>query len=72
MKKTYKLEELDCANCAAKMESGIKKIDGVMDASVNFFAQKLIIETEEDGHEGIMDEVKKIIRKIEPGCRVII
>lgn len=71
MKKTYRLEELDCANCAEKMESGIKKLDGVIDANVSFFAQKLIIETEEDRHESIMDEVKKVIKKLEPGCKVI-
>ena len=47
MKKIYKLEELDCANCAAKMEAAINKIEGVEKASVSFMTQKLIIEAEE-------------------------
>ena len=48
MKKKFKLQDLDCANCAAKMESGIKKINGVKDASVSFMTQKMMIEAEEE------------------------
>lgn len=47
MKKTYKLTDLDCANCAAKMENAIKKIDGVSDASVSFLTQKLTVEADD-------------------------
>lgn len=53
MRKVYKLEDLDCANCAAKMEDAIRKIDGVQDVSVNFMTQKLTLVCEEadlDGH----------------------
>lgn len=71
MKKVYKLENLDCANCAAKIETAIKEIDGVTDASVSFMTQKLMIETDEDV-EKIMAEVVKTIDKIEPDCEVIL
>ena len=48
MKKTYNLEDLECANCAAKMEEGINKLPGVTSATVSFITQKLILETETD------------------------
>lgn len=71
MKRVYRLEELDCANCAAKMEEGINKIDGVVKATVSFMAQKLTIEANEDRYEEIMTDVAKVIKKIEPDCRII-
>lgn len=70
MKKTYKLENLDCANCAAKIENAVKEIEGVINASVSFMTQKLTIETEADLDE-IMAKVKKIVRTIEPDCEII-
>lgn len=71
MKKVYKMEDLDCANCAAKMERAISKIDGVTNASVNFMGQRLTVEAEESRFETIMDEVVKICRKVEPDCKII-
>ena len=71
MKKKFKLEDLDCANCAAKMEEGIKKIAGVKDANVSFLAQKMTIEVEDEKFEEIMKEVVAICAKIEPDCRII-
>ena len=71
MKKVYMLEDLDCANCALKMEDGIKKIDGVVNAEVNFMTQKMTIETEADDQKKIMKEVVKICRKIEPDCTIL-
>ena len=65
MKKTYKME-IDCANCAAAVEREIKKIPGVNSASVNFFAQKLIVDADDAKFEEIMDEIVRISRKIEP------
>lgn len=70
MKKKFKLEDLDCANCAAKMEEAIKKIDGVNDASVNFMSQKMKIDADDDRFDAIMDEVEDVIKKVEPDCRV--
>ena len=48
MKKKFKLIDLDCANCAAKMEDAIRKIDGVTDASVSFMTQKMMIEADDE------------------------
>ena len=64
------LEDLDCAHCAAKMEEGIKKIDGVISASVNFVMQKLTVEAEEKDFDDIMKKVVKVCKKIEPDCRI--
>ncbi len=71
MKKKFKLEDLDCANCAQKMEDAIKKIDGVTDASVNFMMQKMTIEADDDKFDEIMDQVRETISKVEPDCRII-
>lgn len=59
MKKTFKMQDLDCANCAAKMENAIRKIAGVQSASVNFMTQKLIIEADEADFSRIVQEAKK-------------
>lgn len=72
MKKIYKLEELDCANCAAKMEAAISKIDGVESASISFMTQKLTICADENNFDSIMKKASKVIKKIEPDCRIII
>ncbi len=71
MKKIYDLEDLDCANCAAKMEKAIASIEGVTYASVSFFAQKLTIEANDDEFDSIMKKVVKTVRKVEPDCRII-
>lgn len=72
MKKKFKLEDLDCANCAAKMEEAIKKIAGVSDANVSFMAQKMTIEAEEDRFDEIMKEVVKVCAKVEPDCKILL
>ena len=66
MTKIYKLEGLDCAVCAAKMEKGIKKIKGVEDASVSFMTQKLVITAPDDIFEAVYEEAVKVCRKVEP------
>ena len=71
MKKTFKLIDLDCANCAAKMEAGIKKLPGVKDASVSFLTQKLTVDADDGRFEEIMDEVAKVCAKIEPDCEIV-
>ena len=60
MKKTYKMRDLDCANCAAKMEDAIRKLDGVQDVSISFMTQKLTIEAEEDRLDEIMRQAVKV------------
>lgn len=72
MKKVFKLEDLDCANCAAKMERAIAKIDGVTSVTVSFLSQRLTIEADEANFEGIMKEVVKVCKKVEPDCRIIL
>ena len=71
MKKVYKLEDLDCANCAAKMERAVAKIDGVDSGSVRFMAQRMAIEADEDRFEEIMELVVNACKKIEPDCRIL-
>ena len=68
MKKKFKLTDLDCANCAAKMEAAIKKIEGVSDASVSFLMQKMTIEADEERFDAIMKEVVEVCRKVEADC----
>ena len=68
MKKTWKLDGLDCANCAAKMEDAINKLDGVTAATVSFLQQKLTIEAEDTRFDEIMDQVVKVCKRIEPDC----
>ncbi len=70
MKKTYKIE-VDCANCANKMEIAAKKVDGVKDATVNFMTLKMKVEFEDGADtESVMDNVFKACRKIEPDCEI--
>ena len=68
MKKKFKLTNLDCANCAAKMEDAIKKLDGVNDASVSFMMQKMTIDADDARFEEIMKEVVEVCKKVEPDC----
>ena len=71
MKKVFRLKDLDCANCAAKMERSINKIDGVESASVSFMSQKLTIEADESRFDSIMDEGGKGCRRVEPDCEIL-
>ncbi len=70
MKKVYSVTDLDCANCAAKMECAIRKLDGVQNASVSFGAQKIVVEADESALPEIEKEMVKVCRKIEPDCRI--
>ena len=71
MKKKFKLQDLDCANCAAKMEDAIKKLDGVNDANVSFMTQKMTSDAEDDKFDDIMKEVVEICKKVEPDCVIL-
>ena len=70
MKKRYNLVDLDCANCAAKMEEAIKKIDGVNTATVSFLTQKMTVDADDARFEEIMDEVEAVCKKVEPDCEI--
>lgn len=69
MKRKYACE-VDCANCAQKMEDAINKLDGVKSATVNFIQQKLTIEADDNRFEEIMDQVVKTCKKVEPDCEI--
>ena len=70
MKKTFTLNDLDCANCAAKMERAILKIDGVTGATVSFFAQKLVLEAEDDKWDAAVQKACEAIRRVDSNCTV--
>ncbi len=71
MKKVYKLDEVDCAVCAGNMEAGIKKIDGVENAVVSYVTQKLLIECDESKLDKILEEAQKVIKKVDPRCKIV-
>ena len=71
MKKKFQLKDLDCANCAAKFENAIGKIDGVTSVSVSFMTQKLTIEADDARFEAIMDEVVAVGKKVVPECQIV-
>jgi copper chaperone CopZ len=67
MKKSIKLQDLECANCAAKIENAISKMEGVVSCKVSFMTQKMTLETADNQFDAILAEAKKIAKKIEPG-----
>lgn len=69
MKKKFKCD-IDCANCAAKVEDAIKKLEGVKDAKVNFMMQKFTLDADDDRFEEILEEAIKVGKKIEPDFAV--
>jgi len=72
MKKKFKMENLDCANCAAKMEAAIKKIPGVNDANMNFMTQKLTLDADDERFDQILSEAQKCCDKVDKGCRILV
>lgn len=71
MTKTYKLQDLDCANCARKMEDAIRKLEGVTEVHVNFLTQKMILTADDGRFEEIVKEAAKCIRRVDPDCQVV-
>lgn len=71
MKKTFKIEDLDCPNCAAKLEKAVNDIDTVERASVSFIAQKMIVETSSDDIQSVYEAIVKAAAKAVPDCRVV-
>lgn len=71
MKKTIKLQDLDCANCAAKIENAISKLDGVNEVKVNFMSQKMILDAPDDKFDAVLTEAKKTAKKIEPDLVIL-
>ena len=72
MKKTFKLIDLDCANCAAKMEQAIGKLEGVMSVNISFMTQKLTLEAEDARFDEILAQAVKACKKVDPDCQVVV
>ncbi len=70
MKTTFDLENLDCANCAAKMEAAVQKLDGIASARVSFLTQKMTLETDAALSDDLLKKVVKVCRRIEPDCKI--
>ncbi len=70
MKKSFKLIDLECANCAAKMQTAIGKLEGVKAVSVNFMAQKLTLDADDDRFDEILKKAADCIKKVEPDCKI--
>ena len=71
MRKSFKLDEIDCANCARKLEDAIRKVDGVDDARVNFMTQKMTLVAADDRFDRVLDDVIALVGRMEPDCEVI-
>ncbi|MDO5124862.1 MAG: cation transporter [Ruminococcus sp.] len=71
MKKAFKMQDLDCANCAAKMENAIRKIDGVESVSISFMTQKMTLTAEDEKFDDVLKKAAKICKKVEPDCRIL-
>ncbi len=72
MKKTFKMVNLDCANCAAKMEDRIRKLEGVNSANVSFVTQKLVLDAEDGMFDSILEKCRQVCRKIDRKTDIII
>ena len=72
MKKVFKMQDLDCAHCAAKMQTAIAKIDGVQSVSINFLMQKMTLEADDAAFDEIVKKAQKAIKKIEPDCKIVL
>ena len=72
MKKQFKLLDLDCASCAAKMEQAIRKLDGVNGATVSFLTQKLTLDADDARFDEILRQVIAVCRKVEPDCTLVL
>ena len=71
MKKSFKLDEIDCANCARELEEGIAKLEGVKAVSVNFMQQKLTLEAEDAEFDEVLDRVVAYTEDVEPDCEIV-
>ncbi len=72
MTKIFRLKDLDCANCAAKMENCIKKLDAINHVSVNYLTQKMMIDADDAEFDNVMQQVVKVCKKIEPDCKIML
>ena len=71
MKKTLQLSELDCASCAARLETAIRGVEGVTAASINFVTQRLILEADDAAFDEVLARVRQVVTRTERGCAVL-
>ena len=71
MRKIFEMEDLDCANCAAKMEDAIRKIEGVTYVSISFRAQRMTLEADDAVFDEVLKKAQKAVKKVEPDCRIL-
>ena len=69
MQKKFKIE-VDCANCAAKIETAIKELSGVKNASVSFMAQKLLLDADDEKFDAVLKDAVKVAKKVEPDFEI--
>ncbi len=72
MKKIFKMNDLDCAHCADRMEQAIGRIEGVSSVSVNFMAQKMIIEADDAKFDEIMKQAQREVKKVDSNCKIVL
>ena len=72
MKKTYALDELDCANCGLKMEEAVRKIEGVKSVNISFMTQKITLEADDADFDRVLKEAVKACKKVEPDCLIVV
>ena len=70
MKKVYKITDIDCANCAAKLERALAKVEGVQNVSISFLSQRLALVAEDGRFDEVFDNVVKVCRRVEPDCKI--
>lgn len=71
MKRSFKMQNLDCANCASKMECAINEVGGVNEATISFMTQRLTLDADDDKFDQILDEAQTICKKVEPDCVIV-
>ena len=71
MTKRFKLKDLDCANCAAKMEAAVRKLDGVQECTISFMTQRMPLTAPDDRFDAVLDAAVACIAKVEPDCEVL-
>ncbi|OUO35200.1 cation transporter [Olsenella sp. An290] len=71
MRKSFRLDEIDCATCALKLEDSIRRLDGVDDAKVNFMTQKLTLTAADERFAEVLERVVALVAKVEPDCEIV-
>lgn len=71
MRKSFRLDEIDCATCALRLEDSIRRLDGVDDAKVNFMTQKLTLTAADERFAEVLERVVALVAKVEPDCEIV-